>query len=710
MYIRRFLIIFISTLLILSISTILIYQYVMESAVVKAMVLDTDSVGSFARIKDKKIQVYEENQWRDFNIKGVQVSGFIPGYSRSGNNVKKEDLMLWLGQIAEMNANVITIPSIQSVSFYNAIYDYNLKAEKPIYIIHEIPLEEPAILKHYDAYNKEIIKPLKRDIINTIDIVNGKGLVLNQVGHSGGIYLKDISAYILAYVIGTNTSSELVTLTNLNYPDNNGYEGKYFSLKSGTSFESFIAEMMDFAANYESDKYNQLSLFSYTSSIDTDPMTHKNETNTTKNANINLKNIIAQSNGYFFASYSLHPNNNDFLDFESIEIENGDNPNNSIYFDYIKKINRFHTIPVVISNVGIPSSRGMSKVDLDEGFNRGNIAEVEQGRQLVKLMDYINKAGLAGVVIYSWQDDWGKTTAFNLLEDYSDESSSTYWFNAQASDESFGLMSFDTGEKESHIYIDGDFKDWDKISALSKDDGLEVKVSSDSSYLYMMVKKDKLSLTSDKLYIGLDITPNSGSKAWGETVKFPIAADFIIDFNGYNESRIVVHERYNIFNYLYKYYSNIIEKQEKVPDKDGKDFSAIYLLNRKNFYHKEDNRILPPIYYQTGRLIYGNGNPKSDGFNSLTDFNKEGDALEIRIPWMLINIKNPLKKLAQDDFYIKGLESQIYINDINLAVVYEGVDEDIMTKALKYTIPSYKDMKYHQRLKKSYNIIKDYWQ
>lgn len=215
--------------------------------------------------------------------------------------------------------------------------------------------------------------------------------------------------------------------------------------------------------------------------------------------------------------------------------------------------------------------------------------------------------------------------------------------------------------------------------------------------------------TRDKIYIGLDITPLSGSKYWEDKVEFPMEVDFILEFEGYNEARVVVHERYNLFNYLYKYYSNVIEKQDSPPGINSNVFSAIYLLNRKHFYHRDTNTIEHPIYYETGKLVYGNANPNSSEYNSLADFNKEGDAIEIRIPWSLINIKNPLKKYAQNDFYTKGLDSHIYIKNISLSLCYEGENERFTTERLIYKIPSYKHIEYSQVLKQSYYIVREYW-
>src|SRR5690606_34855489 len=114
-------------------------------------------------------------------------------------------------------------------------------------------------------------------------------------------------------------------------------------------FEVFIAELFEFAAEYERDKYKQSSLLSYVCSMETDPIEHKNESNITKSANINLENIIDKTKSKIFASYTVHPNMYDFFDYEERE--------ELVFYNYLLDINNHHSIPVLVSDIGIPSSR-----------------------------------------------------------------------------------------------------------------------------------------------------------------------------------------------------------------------------------------------------------------------------------------------------------------------------------------------------------------
>ncbi len=712
MHIRKYTAIF-TTILIMGLITFIYFYQNYYSNKLSVDMEKNNGYFRFVKTDGKEIQIYKDGKWEEIKLKGVELSSFQPGYARHKSSIDKKDVIKWLEQISKLNANLIKIPNIQPPSFYNGIYEYNLKASKPIYIIHEVRLDEKEILNYYNAYHKKIIKNFKKDIKNTINVIHGRALIIDNSRTHRGVYLKDISDYNIGYIIGTNTNPEMIILTNSKNHDRIKYNGKYFKVEDGTPFEVFMGKMIDFAISYEVDKYKQLSLISYLTSIETDPLEYKHEPNRTRYAKINIENIKPIFENNLFVSYNFHPNAVDFLDYEYEKSNIGDHQNSSetVFFKHLKKLNHFYSIPLVISDTGIPSSRGMSKIDKNDGFHRGRFSEKEQGENIAKLLKAIYESGSSGGIINSWQDNWTNITSFSLLKDYLDESASSYWFDAQSSDESFGLLAFEAGKKEKKIYIDGDVEEWEAIDDLIDEKNIRLKVKSDPAFLYMFIEKENWSLSDDRLYIGIDMTPISGSNYWEkEKVRFSMPVDFIVKLNGYTESRILVHERYDIFSYLYTYYSNIIEKKDKIPEKNSSTFSPIYLLNRKKFYLRGTEKIIPPVYYETGRLVYGNNNPKDENYNSLADFNKKKNIVEIKIPWGLLNVKNPLEGNIYDDFYKKGIESKIKIKDIGFSIYTKDEEKATMTKEKRYTIETYKDIKYYERLKKSYKIVQKYWQ
>lgn len=112
---------------------------------------------------------------------------------------------------------------------------------------------------------------------------------------------------------------------------------------------------------------------------------------------------------------------------------------------------------------------------------------------------------------------------------------------------------------------------------------------------------------------------------------------------------------------------------------------------------------------EVGKLIYGNGNPSDDDYNSLSDFIVNGDDIEIRIPWLMLNISNPAQKLVIDDFNTKEKIKHTNIQNINAGIYLVGNDGESKEEAImkSYTWDKWKMPNYHERLKDSYYIIKE---
>ena len=101
-------------------------------------------------------------------------------------------------------------------------------------------------------------------------------------------------------------------------------------------------------------------------------------------------------------------------------------------------------MPVIISEYGVPSSRGRAQSDRNTGRSQGGMSEEEQGKALVQCYKDIMASGCAGSVAFTWQDEWFKHT-WNTMYAV-DLSRNIYWEDAQTNDQHFGLLAFDCGE------------------------------------------------------------------------------------------------------------------------------------------------------------------------------------------------------------------------------------------------------------------------
>lgn len=480
MNIRKYLKIVVGVILILLLTFTIGYQYINSKDTHKNLEVFEDNY-RLVKVKADHIEVYKNGEWEKLAVRGIELSSFMPNESNLKSKISKSEALTWLKDIKNLNVNVIKVPTIQPPAFYEALDEFNTNNDDKIYTIHEIMLDEKSILNEFDIYDKKLRRNFKNDIKNTINVIHGKAIILNNKRGNSGIYLQDISDYNLGYILGSNTSPQLVALADTKYKDLNVYEGKNYQLQAGSPFEAFISEYMDIAIGYEMKRYSQISLISYATNLETDPLDYKQESSLTSNAKVNLNNIKSKYFDNIFVAYKYHPNDVDFIDYEYEDINKDKlQTAKSSYLEHLERLTLFYKQPLLISDVGISSARGISKVDLTDGYHRGGFTEIDQGEKLVKLLKHVEASGAIGAIINSWQDIWTRQTPFNMVEDTSDQYSSSYWQNVLASDESFGLIKFVSNEKNK-IIIDGNFDDWKNIDK-SIDDNIDLKITSDNEY------------------------------------------------------------------------------------------------------------------------------------------------------------------------------------------------------------------------------------
>lgn len=670
------------------------------------------NVKALFKAEEKGFKIFKAKSWQDFEIKGTELTAFTPGYTRQSDYLNKEEFQFWLQQIQALKVNVLYVPYLQTNAFYEEIYKFNINNPNPLFILQGIPIDENLIRSSYDAFDYKLNSSIKKDIKTTVDALHGRGISFKNHKYHSGFYIRDVSPFIFGYIIGNNTSPEFVYLTNSNNSNITSYSGSYFSIENGNPIDCFVAETMDYLVNYEISKYNQKSVVSYYSSPLTDPLEYEYESNFTRYSNINIENINSKYSGLFFASYEIYPNYVDFLQFENFTIDDSADTFNNWYTfsDYINDLSEFHNVPIVALNLGMSSSRVKTLQDYTGlGFHRGGLSEKEQGEKLVELIEICSQANLSGVVLPGWQDNWSKKSPFNYIDIFGANTSKVH--NVMASEENTGLISFEYGKNRNIVYIDGDVSEWTNSDVILEENDLSISAKGDTAYLYLMIKKSNWSLIKDNMILAIDISKGIGSDIIeGTDTKLPINADFLVNLTSYNESEIKVHERSDIFSYLYKYYTNLIEKKTNKPSTDSPIFNSIFQLNRRNFELKSINKKIHPLYSDASELLYGNGNPNMKGYNSLVDFNKSNDCIEIRIPWSLINIVDPVNRYAMVDCYgIQNSEQVSRINKINFALYYESESEVYVSEACEFIIPNLKNSEYHTRPKESYWILKEFW-
>ena len=380
------------------------------------------------------------------------------------------------------------------------------------------------------------------------------------------------------------------------------------------------------------------------------------------------------------------------------------------YRAYLTALTNHHTMPVVISEFGVSTGRGLAQEDANTGRNQGHMSETEQGDAIVECYEDIVASGCAGCCVFSWQDEWFKRT-WNTMYAI-DMTRNPYWSDYQTNEQYFGLLSFDPGEDRCISYVDGDISEWTESDIVVQGENSSLSMKYDERFIYLLIYKKELDFEAETLYIPVDTTPKSGSNfCRGENLLFDRNADFIIRIHGKEDSEILVQERYEALRSTYSRYVYGFGAyyKENIPDVDSPEFVGIDMILKMSHFHLMDDPTALGETFPTGQLRYGNANPESDDFDSLADFIHSGEYVEIKIPWQLLNFADPSKMAIHDDYY----DGNYGINYITIDTMYIGLSSASMDRRINLCPVLLEGwgnkVAYHERLKPSYYILQSVW-
>lgn len=697
-------------------------------------VVEVNKIKTNSTTGETYIQVQKNGEWDDFLIKGVNMGIGKPGYFPGETAISKEEYSRWFKKIGEMNANAIRIYTLHPPQFYEAFYEYNLAAEKPLFLFHGSWVNEEKLLQNQDAFAAENVEDAQTEIKYLIDIIHGQAELPERPGHASGVYKYDISKYVLGIIVGTEWDPYMVNNTNLKHKDIQAFNGEYFKTTDASAFEIWLAQLMEYAAAYETTQYNWQHTISFTNWVTTDLLEHPSEPLENEDlVSINPNHILSTDQFYsgLFASYHIYPYYPDFLNYEEKYLEYVDaagEKNN--YGGYLNELIDSHEMPVIVAEFGVPSSRGLTHKNafgMDQGFH----SEEEQGEINQKLFQSIVSEGYAGGLIFTWQDEWFKRT-WNTM-DFDNPDRRPYWNNQQTNEQHFGLLSFEPGDKDSAILVDGNRIDWKETNSktvfYTKDDKEvinEVEISSDSGYLYFLLSfSNPVNFANQSVYLLLDTIGEQGQNtihlSKDTLLQSDLGVDFLINLSGDENSRIMVDSYYDTYYYLYAHMLNMVKREPYANQKNNGVFHPIRLALNKELTIPSTNTLVPFEGYETGVLKFGNGNPDHKQFNSLTDVSISDNKkiIEIRIPWQLLNVKDPSLKEVMGDIWKAGLSKSETIQGIRAAVAATEQGKLVQTiprqsnnvlhqkDVFLYSWNEWKQPLFYERLKKSYDIIKE---
>lgn len=545
-----------------------------------------------------------------------------------------------------------------------------------------------------DAFSD--IKDVKKDLRDLVNIIHGNAKVEKRVGHAYGTYTRDISKYVIGWILGIESDQSLVEGTRDANKHVTSYSGDYLSCEKVEPYEVFWCEIGDYALKYEDEKYHMQRPVSYSNWPTADVMKHPNEPLSKEDAiSLTVDDLNAQNKFKtgIFASYHVYSYYPNFMFSEESYCSYKDESGKiNTYLGYLKDLIAHNKCPVLIAEFGIPASRGVTHVNPITGFNQGGVSARQHGEMLVSMFKDIKKSKCAGGLVFVWEDEWFKRT-WNTM-DYTNSDYRAYWNDVQTSEQHFGLAEYISTECDLIPVLDGELDEWSKKDIIFEKNDTKIYVKCDSTYVYIAIQDKKADFDKKGNNLYFDINPNTGCGNYGD-IKLSSDADFILHIEEKNKTRLLVDPDSD----SYVRAEPDWEKLNLVKDKKD-SFHQIYLITDKSLLYPQTKKRLPVQKSETGLLHFGKVDVDDDIGDVLTDFYYKKHVFEVRIPWGLLGFSAPSVK----EINYSSKNTTLKVDGINIG--YISANKNIGEKQFKWD--SWEHASYRHHLRQSYYILQEY--
>ncbi len=643
-----------------------------------------DTMSIVARAGRRILEVRDaEGRWTPLWIKAINLGAALPGKHPAEFPPNDSTYERWIALTAEMGANTIRVYTVHPPHFYAALRSWNLAhAANPLWLIHgvwtELPpgrLEE----KYDDPKWLALFRAETRDVVR---LLHGDAAIPAVPGHASGVYLADVSRWTLGYILGREWEPYSVVAYNKLRPGQRSHRGRYLTLAAGNGLEAWLAEQSEYLVAFEMERYNAQRPVAYTNWPTLDPLSHPTETTQAQertlllargervvepskeydNDAVSLDAVRMQATSAFpagvFASYHAYPYYPEFLiaDPGYSQARSPEGPSN--YFGYLRELVEHHgDMPVVISEYGVPSSRGVAHVQ-PQGWNHGGLSEQQQAVINARLTRDIYASGAAGAGLFALIDEWFKKN-WVVVEFEIPAERKRLWLNVLDAEEHYGVIAMRAGTKESAITVDGAGGDWASRPSLYGPAGAtptltptltplqlaSLHVAQDEAYLHLRLDVGRIDWARAHYQIGIDTyrrdlgdtrLPHTGTVS-------PVGLEFVVHLAGPASSQVLVDHPYNLYKPVVipgskpsatQYVFNVPFRS--VANSAGKWDSLVVVTNRRRI--ARNGTLFPAISYNRNRLFHARQSETSlaDWFADTTT-----GVIEMRIPWGMLHVLDP---------------------------------------------------------------------
>ncbi len=642
------------------------------------------------RASGSVLQHLTNGAWKPFYVKGVNLDVAGPGAFPSEPPGRTDKYLETLGRISQMGANTIRVYRLLPPAFYRALKTHNEKSGLPrLYLLQQIGLIGQDAANLFDSAT---IEPARAEIRYAIDALHGQGNVPPLNGSASGLYTVDVSEYVLGLALGRALEPHLALATNQFNTFRNSYTGKFASIKSANATEVWLTTVLDFAASYETEKYNTQHAIGIVSWAGLDPLAHPTEASAYEELAIERSKgerpippapneIIDDDDAVsideakiqvgspflagIFSAMGVSAYYPDFVSREYAGAQDRQGPNP--FFGYLKALkDHYRGMPLVAVEYGMSTSLGISRLQ-PSGWNHGGLTEKEHADLVARMTRNVSDAGFAGGFVTTWQDEWYKANWLTGPLDLPTHRRAL-WNNKLDPDQSSGLWTYDP-PGQSGLFAG--FSGWNSVKpqyaksgapAAALKDGWDTErtlrslsVTSDEAYVYLRLQVDNIrkgpkdvpDLYGANYFVALNTSPGRfGTQALPALlpqVRSDQGANFLLYLSSAG-ARLMVATNYNPrHNRLLAGTANVYQIGFKIPFEPKLEkwsgFEDIEVeTNRRRF--ARDGRMFPSQRQNLSTLHYRPPGDTEDTVATWTcDF--AGRAFVFRLPWSLLLVTDP---------------------------------------------------------------------
>jgi hypothetical protein len=653
-----------------------------------------------ARTRGQRFEISTASGWQPFYLQGVNLGVALPGKYPAEFPTDSAKYAGWLDTISGMHANTVRVYTILPPEFYRALRGWNkTHPDRALWLVHGVWAELPP--KH--DFNQTGWKTeFQSETRNVVDVVHGAATMPRRSGHASGRYDADVSSWVLAYIIGREWEPFAVKAFDAR-SRSGAYGGKYLQVRQAPAMDLWLAQQCDAMLSYEADTYNALRPIAYTNWPTLDPLQHPTEATTAEETmwrkrvgrrseakkveyendaiglDANLVEPTPANPAGWFASYHAYPYYPDFMMLDPGYRTARSSEGTSSYFGYLRELVAHHqAIPTVISEYGVPSSRGIAHLQ-PQGRGHGGHDEKEMASIDARLTREIRESGAAGSILFAWLDEWFKKNW--AVVDYEIPLDNTrLWHNVMDAEQSYGILGQYAGEERTTPRLGASPAVWlalSRIQGVSSTAGLEprqLRAGADESFLYLTVELSPGKFPWDSLGIQLALDtylPRVGQHRLPRSrVNSEVGFEFLIDLVSPGNGSMRVIPEYNRYDSRVDPrtgddFGRFSRRPVISRDRDDGLFDSLFIItNRARF--GRDGKFYPAKGYDRGRLRYG-----TEAYSTLADwyFDERAGLLELRLPWDLINVTDPSTRTLLFDPKHDGSFGTVTAQDFRVGIV-----------------------------------------